>query len=144
MSLREKIFQDSWRPEMMFVLMLIVDVRHHRRIEPVRARFCPGVAGVIALVWLLYMASVLPMNMAGLAMIALAIALFIIDVFAPTHGVLTAGGIVAFFLGPLMLFDRRRAGTSACRWPWIVPATVVTALFSFSWWARACARKCCP
>src|SRR5690606_22437101 len=53
---------------------------------------------------------------------------FVTDVFAPTHGVLTAGGIVAFFLGALLLFDR--AGP-AFRLPltMILPATVLTAAF---------------
>ena len=64
------------------------------------------------------------MNAAGLAMIGLAIVLFIIDAFAPTHGVLTAGGIVAFFLGSLMLFDKAgpyyRLSLAV-----IVPATLV-------------------
>ena len=80
----------------------------------------------MALVLLLYLASILPMNVAGLALVAVAIGLFIIDVFAPTHGVLTAGGVVAFFLGTFMLFDR---GEPFLRLSlaWVVPATVVTA-----------------
>jgi membrane-bound serine protease (ClpP class) len=53
------------------------------------------------------MAAILPVNVAGLLLIGVAVALFVIDVFAPTHGVLTGGGIVAFLVGSLMLFDRR-------------------------------------
>jgi membrane-bound serine protease (ClpP class) len=86
------------------------------------------VAGLIALVVLLYLASILPMNAAGLALIGVAIALFLIDVFAPTHGVLTAGGIVGFFLGTFMLFDRSEPFLRLSM-TWILPATVVTALF---------------
>jgi membrane-bound serine protease (ClpP class) len=88
----------------------------------------PGVFAAIALVLLLYLASVLPMNVAGLVLIAVAIALFMIDVFAPTHGILTAGGVVAFFLGALMLFDRTDPFLRLSL-AWIVPATAVTALF---------------
>ena len=68
------------------------------------------------------------MNVAGLALIGVAIALFLIDVFAPTHGVLTAGGIVAFFLGTFMLFDRSEPYLRLSL-AWILPSTVVTALF---------------
>ena len=75
----------------------------------------PGVVGAIALILLLYMSAMLPVNVAGLALIVLALALFVIDIFAPTHGVLTGGGIIAFFLGALMLFNQRRAGLSVCR-----------------------------
>jgi membrane-bound serine protease (ClpP class) len=87
----------------------------------------PGVAGAVALVLALYMGSVLPVNAAGLALILLAVALFIIDVFATTHGVLTGGGIVSFLLGSLLLFNR----DPAFRLPlgWIIPATVLTAAF---------------
>ena len=74
-------------------------------------------AGAIALILVLYMSAILPINVAGLALIGLAVALFIVDIFAPTHGVLTAGGIVAFFLGSLMLFNRADPALRACRWP---------------------------
>ena len=68
-----------------------------------------------------------PHATAGLALIALAIALFVIDVFAPTHGVLTAGGVGAFFLGTLLLFNRAGPGFTLSL-AWIVPATIITAV----------------
>ena len=88
----------------------------------------PGVVGGISLILVLYMSAVLPVNIAGLALIGLAVLLFIADIFAPTHGVLTFGGIAAFFLGALMLFDRT---DPAFRLPigYIIPATLVTAAF---------------
>ncbi len=54
--------------------------------------------------------------------------MFITDVFATTHGVLTAGGIVAFFLGALMLFSGAGPGFGLSLF-WIFPATVLTAAF---------------
>ncbi len=90
MTAGERFFQMLWRPEVMFVLMLVAiygiigELSHPGAI-------LPGVAGALALVLALYMGSVLPINAAGLALILLAVALFIIDVFAATHGVLTAG-----------------------------------------------------
>jgi membrane-bound serine protease (ClpP class) len=88
----------------------------------------PGVVGAIALILVLYMSAILPINIAGIALIVLAIGLFIIDVFAPTHGILTAGGIVAFFLGSLMMFDKAGPGFRLSL-GYIIPATIVTALF---------------
>src|SRR5438094_7465270 len=54
--------------------------------------------------------------------------LFIFDVYATTHGVLTVGGIIAFLLGSLMLFNR---GDPLFRLSlnYIIPATLVTAGF---------------
>jgi membrane-bound serine protease (ClpP class) len=63
-----------------------------------------------------------------LVLIALAAALFVIDVFAPTHGVLTGGGIVAFLVGSLMLFDRRDPLFHLSLF-YIVPSVIVTAGF---------------
>ena len=88
----------------------------------------PGVVGAIALILALYMASILPINLAGLALISLSVVLFIIDIFAPSHGILTFGGIVAFFLGALMLFNRSDPAFRLSL-AYIIPATVVTALF---------------
>ena len=88
----------------------------------------PGVAGAIALLLVLYMSAILPVSAAGLAFIGLAIALFIADIYATTHGVLTAGGIVSFFLGSLMLFNRAGPGFQLSL-SYITPATVVTAFF---------------
>jgi len=50
------------------------------------------------------------------------------DFFAPTHGVLTVGGVVAFFLGAIMLFNRAEPGFHLSL-GYIIPATVVTAAF---------------
>jgi membrane-bound serine protease (ClpP class) len=48
---------------------------------------------------------VLDVNYTGLLFIALAFILFVVDIKAPTHGVLTVGGIVSFVLGSLILFN---------------------------------------
>ena len=55
-------------------------------------------------------------------------ALFIMDIYAPTHGVLTVGGIVSFFLGALMLFDRSEPAFRLSL-SYIIPATLLTAAF---------------
>jgi membrane-bound serine protease (ClpP class) len=127
MTFREQMFQVIAHPQVMLILMLIVIYGVIGELTSPGA-ILPGVVGLIALVLLLYLASILPMNLAGLVLVGLAIALFVVDLFAPTHGVLTAGGIVAFFLGIFMLFDRGEPYLRLSM-AWILPATVVTALF---------------
>ena len=51
-----------------------------------------------------------------------------IDVFAPTHGILTGGGIVSFLVGSLMLFDRRDP-LFRLSLAYILPAVILTAAF---------------
>ncbi len=127
MSAAEQFFQMFWRPEVMFVLMLIAIYGLIGEMTTPGA-ILPGVIGAIALVLALYMAAILPVNVAGLMLVGLAVALFVIDVYAPTHGVLTGGGIVAFLAGSLMLFDRRdplfRLSLS-----YIIPSVMLTAGF---------------
>jgi membrane-bound serine protease (ClpP class) len=127
MSARERVFQLLWRPEVMFILMLIAIYGIIGELSNPGA-ILPGVVGAIALILALYMAAILPVSLSGVTLIVLAIGLFIADIYAPTHGVLTVGGIASFFLGALMLFDRAdpafRLSLSI-----IIPATVVTALF---------------
>jgi membrane-bound serine protease (ClpP class) len=127
MSAAERVFQKLWRPEVMFVLMLIAMYGIIGELTTPGA-ILPGVVGAIALILALYLAAVLPVNVTGLALIAFAFMLFIFDAYAPTHGVLTVGGIISFLIGSLMLFNRAdplfRLSLS-----YIIPATLVTAAF---------------
>jgi membrane-bound serine protease (ClpP class) len=127
MSPSERVFHTLWHPEVMFVLMLIAIYGIIGEMTTPGA-ILPGVVGAIALVLALYMAAILPVNATGLVLIGLALLLFIFDVYAPTHGVLTAGGVISFLIGSLMLFNRSdplfRLSLS-----YIIPATLVTAAF---------------
>ena len=127
MTALERVFQKLWRPEVMFILMLIAIYGLIGEVSNPGV-VLPGVLGAIALILALYMAAVLPVNAAGMAFIALAMLLFLIDVFAPTHGILTGGGIIAFLLGSLMLFDHAEPYFRLSL-AYIIPATIVTALF---------------
>lgn len=127
MLARERVFHALWRPEIMFLLMLVAIYGLIGELSS-PGTVLPGVTGAIALILALYMAAVLPVNVAGLALVGLAVVLFVIDAFAPTHGVLTAGGIIAFFLGSLLLFEG--AGPAfRLSLAMIVPATILTAAF---------------
>jgi membrane-bound serine protease (ClpP class) len=65
----------------------------------------PGVVGVISLILAFYALQTLPINYAGLALILLSAVLFIAEIKVVSHGLLTVGGVISFFLGGLMLID---------------------------------------
>ncbi|MDQ6883453.1 MAG: nodulation protein NfeD [Candidatus Dormibacteraeota bacterium] len=65
----------------------------------------PGVIGVIAGVLAALSLFNLPINTAGIILIVLAMLLFVVDLKAVTHGVLTTAAVIAMTLGGLMLID---------------------------------------
>ena len=72
--------------------------------------FHPGIgfglaAGGVCLLLALFGLQVLPVNIAGIALILFGMALIVLDAFTPTNGILTAGGVVGLLAGSLTLFD---------------------------------------
>jgi membrane-bound serine protease (ClpP class) len=88
----------------------------------------PGVVGSICLILAFYAFQTLPINYAGLLLILLAIILFVAEIKVPSYGLLTVGGIIAMFLGSLMLI---KSDLSYLRVSMkvIVPSVLGTALF---------------
>jgi membrane-bound serine protease (ClpP class) len=65
----------------------------------------PGVAGTICLLLALFAFQILSVNYAGLALVALGVGMIIAEFFFPTFGSLGLGGLIAFVVGSLILFD---------------------------------------
>jgi membrane-bound serine protease (ClpP class) len=65
----------------------------------------PGVVGAVCLLLGFYALSVLPLNYAGVGLIALALLLFLAEIKVTSYGLLTVAGTVALVLGSLMLFE---------------------------------------
>lgn len=127
MTWGEIIFQMAAHPQVLLILMLVALYGIIGELSNPGAIF-PGVAGAIALILALYLASIVPVNLAGLALIVLAIVLFVADVFTPTSGVLTVGGVISLFLGLLMVFDNPEPAFRLSL-AYIIPATLLTAAF---------------
>lgn len=65
----------------------------------------PGVAGAISLLIALYAFQLLPVNWAGVLLLAVGAGLMLAEAFLPSFGVLGVGGIIAFVVGGLFLMD---------------------------------------
>jgi membrane-bound serine protease (ClpP class) len=65
----------------------------------------PGVVGAIAILVALYALHLLPVSYAGLALMFLGIGFMAAEAFFPAYGSLGIGGLAAFVLGSLMLFQ---------------------------------------
>ena len=102
MTAREKILTRIVEPNVAFILLIVgvlglyVEFNHP-------GMFAPGVIGGICLLLALFAFQMLPVTLTGLALIAAALAFFVLEAKYPTHGVLGVGGIVALILGALLL-----------------------------------------
>jgi membrane-bound serine protease (ClpP class) len=72
----------------------------------------PGVAGAIALLVALYAFELLSVSFAGLGLLVLGVGLMITEFFVPAFGSLVIGGLIAFVVGSLMLFDTSVPGAA--------------------------------
>jgi membrane-bound serine protease (ClpP class) len=90
----------------------------------------PGVVGGICLVLGLFALQLLPVNYAGLALIALGVGLMVAEHFVPGFGILGMGGITAFVIGSVMLIDTDAPGYHI-PWQLIAAVTAASAAFLF-------------
>jgi membrane-bound serine protease (ClpP class) len=90
----------------------------------------PGVIGGICLIVALTALSVLPVNYAGLALLLLGVAFMVAETFLPSFGIVGLGGIVAFALGALFLFDPDQSDIPIqASWQVVAGLTALSAAF---------------
>lgn len=89
----------------------------------------PGIFGVIALVLGFFSLGTLPVNWAGVALILLAFALFVAEVFVSGFGVLGIGGAVSLILGGLLLTSTSNPDFQVNRWLIYGMASVIAVFF---------------
>lgn len=91
----------------------------------------PGVVGAISLILAAYALQMLPINYAGLALIIVAIILFLLELKVTSYGLLTLAGIASLFLGSVMLIDSPME-FMRISWSVILP-TVLGSVVFFTW-----------
>jgi membrane-bound serine protease (ClpP class) len=102
LSSREKFLSRIVEPDIFFVLLIIGVLGLYTEFTHPGV-IAPGVIGGICLVLALYAMHFLPVNLAGVFLILLALAFFIMEAKYTSHGVLVAGGIVSMLLGAMFL-----------------------------------------
>lgn len=101
---RDRILKTISDPNIAYILMMIGLAGLYFELSHPGALF-PGVIGGISLILAFYSFQTLPVNYAGLLLIALAIVFFIMELKVPSYGVLSVGGLVSLTLGSIMLFE---------------------------------------
>lgn len=126
MSGLEKLLGVVSHPNVAYILFLLGLMGLYFELSSPGA-ILPGIVGGIALVLALYAFSVLPVNLAGLALILFAIGLFVAEVKVVSHGLLAVGGAVALIAGSLLLFSGGEGETEyRVDLSIVIPALVLT------------------
>jgi membrane-bound serine protease (ClpP class) len=103
-TLRERLLSLLADPNLVYVLFIL------GLYGLIYEFFHPGIgfglaAGGVCLLLALFGLQVLPVNIAGIALILFGMGLIVLDAFTPTNGILTVGGVVGLLAGSLTLFD---------------------------------------
>jgi len=101
-TLRERIIAAIADPNIGFILLVVGALGIYVEFSSPGLIF-PGVLGGILLLLGLSSLSILPINWAGVALLLLAVALFVLEAKFTSHGILGIGGTVAMILGALLL-----------------------------------------
>jgi membrane-bound serine protease (ClpP class) len=102
LSARQKFLARIVQPDVVFVLLILGVLGLYTEFTHPGV-VLPGVVGGICLVLALYALNFLPVNLAGLFLIVLALVFFILEAKMPSHGVLALGGVISMFLGAIFL-----------------------------------------
>jgi membrane-bound serine protease (ClpP class) len=103
-SLRERLLMALADPRVAFILFALGALCVYFEFQHPGA-VVPGVVGALSVVLALYGFHMLPINLTGVLLIAVAIGLFVLEAKVQGFGVLGAGGIVAAVVGSLILID---------------------------------------
>ncbi len=102
LSARQRFLSRIVQPDVFFILLIVGVIGLYTEFTHPGA-VAPGVVGAIAAVLALFAMHILPVNFAGLLLIAAALGMFILEAKYTSHGVLAIGGVVAMLLGAMML-----------------------------------------
>lgn len=104
MNLRERVLLPLIDPNLAFLLLILGVLGLYLEFTHPGLIFA-GVGGGILVILALMALTLLPINLAGAALLLLGIVLFVLEAKIASHGVLGIGGAVAMVLGGVMLVD---------------------------------------
>lgn len=127
-SLRTRVLKALSDPNIAYILMMIglaglyFELSHPGVV-------LPGVVGSIALILAFYSFQTLPVNIAGVLLIVLALIFFILEMKIASYGLLSVAGIISLLLGSVMLFDRGVDGQAGISWRVLMPTLALVSSF---------------
>jgi membrane-bound serine protease (ClpP class) len=128
MSLRLNLLKTLSDPNIAYILMTVGTIGLMAELYNPGA-ILPGIVGAISLILAFYSFQSLPVNYAGLLLIALGILFFVLEATVTSYGLLAIGGVISMLLGSLMLI-KTDAEFYQLSWGVILPVIGLAAAFS--------------
>ncbi len=116
---RDRVLNTISNPNIAYVLMMIGMAGLYFELSHPGA-ILPGVVGAISLILAFFAFQTLPVNYAGLLLIALAIIFFIAEIKVASYGLLSVAGLISLTLGSVMILEDVRVSLKL-----IMPTTVM-------------------
>ncbi len=104
MSFKEQFFAYLADPNLVYILLMlgIYGLIYEFLTPGIGLGF---VVGSVSLLLAIFGLQLLPISFVGVGLVLLGFALIVLDIFAPSHGLLTLGGLTSLVLGSLALFE---------------------------------------
>jgi len=104
LTLRERLMASIADPNIAFILLVLGALGIYAEFSSPGLIF-PGILGAILALLGLSGLSILPINWTGVALLVLAVALFVLEAKFTSHGILGIGGTVSMVLGAMLLIN---------------------------------------
>jgi membrane-bound serine protease (ClpP class) len=127
MNTRQRVLNAVSNPNVAYVLMMLGMLGLFFELSNPGV-ILPGVIGGISLILAFFAFQTLPVNYAGVLLIAFALILFIAEIKIVSHGMLAVGGVIAMVFGSLLLFESSEPYLRVS-WVVILPTVLTIALF---------------
>ncbi|HHS51192.1 MAG TPA: nodulation protein NfeD [candidate division Zixibacteria bacterium] len=128
MTSAEEFLFTLLNPNIAYLLMMLGIVGIYLELQNPGGIF-PGVVGTISILLALYAFQILPVNYVGVALLILAVGLFILEANTPTFGLLTTGGVVSMLAGSFLLTSGNPS-LFTISWSVILPTVAAAAIIS--------------
>ena len=132
-NIREKVLSLISEPNIAYILLMIALVGlYFEFAHP--GGILPGTIGAISLILSLFAMQALPINVTGLLLIIFAAILLVLELFIPSHGVLTIFGIISLFLGSMFLFPGGKTGvgiSASVAYPTLIFITLCIVIITY-------------
>jgi membrane-bound serine protease (ClpP class) len=122
-GLRHRVLRAISNPNIAYLLLMIGLAGLYFEFSHPGALF-PGVVGAVCLVLAFFALQTLPVNFAGILLIALAVVFFVLEMKLTSYGMLSVAGVASLLLGSLMLFEGD-SPEARLSWQVLIPTLVL-------------------